>query len=133
MASFLLRAKARLAATLESPNVAGGDLLLRQTLHANAYDLTFRQVEEKTGFPKSTVQRWMKKNKWRVVGKEWAQEHLNNNWDLSLGRHRREVVLRVLALGQAQAAAGRREAQAEDQVEALHRQGDDALRHCQAV
>lgn len=51
----------------------------------------------------------------------------------SLGRHRREVVLRVFALGQAQAAAGRREAQAEDQVEALHRQGDDALHHCQAV
>ena len=43
--------------------------MIRSTLKDHAYELTFRQLEEKTGIPKSTLQRFMKKHKWRQVAK----------------------------------------------------------------
>eukprot|EP00966_Prymnesium_polylepis_P248468 5744968-Prymnesium_polylepis.3 len=69
--------------------------MLRSILEEHAYELTFRQIKEKTDIPKSTVQRWMKWNKWRQVAKgtrpyltdenmqgrlRWAQENKDNDW-----------------------------------------------------
>ena len=68
---------------------------LRSTLEEHAYELTFEQIEEITGIPKSTVQRFMAKHKWRQVAKgtrpclapdnvagrlKWAQDNEKNEW-----------------------------------------------------
>ena len=74
---------------------AEDELMIRATLKEHAYELTFRQLEEKTGIAKSTLQRFMRKHKWRQVAKGtrqhltegnisgrllWAQENEKNDW-----------------------------------------------------
>jgi hypothetical protein len=69
--------------------------MIRSTLKEYAYELTFRQLEEKTGIAKSTLQRFMKQHKWRQVAKGtrphlteenqigrrlWAEENVDNDW-----------------------------------------------------
>ena len=69
---------------------------LQRILYEHAYNLTFTQIEEKTGLPRATVCRFMKKNHWRIVGKstrpvltesvcdarlEWARDNLGNPWE----------------------------------------------------
>ncbi|KAL1511328.1 hypothetical protein AB1Y20_006133 [Prymnesium parvum] len=69
---------------------------LKKVLHENAYDLTFRQIQELTGIPSSTASRFMKEEKgWRMAGKSskplltdanvqereaWAKKHKSNKW-----------------------------------------------------
>ena len=69
--------------------------LIRSTLEDSAWALTFEKLEEKTGIPKSTTQRFMKENKWRQVTKgtrpclepanitgrlKWAQDNEKNTF-----------------------------------------------------
>ena len=74
---------------------AEDELMIRAKLKEHAYELTFRQLEEKTGIAKSTLQRFMRKHKWRQVAKGTrphltegnisgrllrAQENEKNDW-----------------------------------------------------
>lgn len=80
----------------ERITVAEGERL-KELLRENAWDMTFRQIELETGYPSSTVQRYMKRHKWRLVGKgtrpvitdeqikqrlAWAQKLEDNEWTL---------------------------------------------------
>ena len=65
---------------------------LRHLLRENGFDMTFTEIQEATGFARSTVQRWMKREKWRLCSKSsrpvltpshiaqrlaWATKHQN--------------------------------------------------------
>lgn len=43
-------------------------LELTDLLRTNGFDMTYRQIQDESGIPKSTLQRWMKRNNWRQVG-----------------------------------------------------------------
>ena len=71
-----------------------GELII-STLKEHAYELTYKQLEEKTGIPSSTLQRWCKDKEFRMVAKgtrplldednikgrlKWAQDNEKNDW-----------------------------------------------------
>ena len=75
------------------------ELLIIETLKAHGFTMRFTDLEEETGIPKSTIQRFMAKHKWRQVKKgirphltednikarlEWAEELKDDEFDVQV-------------------------------------------------
>ena len=118
---------------------------LKELLRENAWDLTFRQIESMIGIPFKTVQRYMKRHKWRLVSKgtrpvltpqhikerlAWAEEHRDNDWKLHVDID--EKWFYVWAHCQAEITSRGAEAEKSDRVKALRWKDHDALRNCAA-